>query len=727
MEKRPNFYIILELDPSIMDWSTIEKAIQNKHHSWAIQKSQGSPAARRKAERYMQLLPEIKSLLKQPENRKNEARIAIKELETEKQAQLENIDQLIYMLNSSTVSSEDVKLLVRHSGKYFSELEIKARLRQCGIRLELDTTERIERPKLETTVAKGIRSELDSLKLGNLYDFLNLEYLPKLNFRSSPKSLYERADAIYKDLSKIGKTDSDTSLKMNLAGRAKSVFTNNTEKQRYDNTLATENLVKLNNKLEIAGRHKFIETIDIKLLLQEAKKLGVTEIIAREYIEDYATKKKWSVTRKKTENFKLPLCGYCNTFATLQVEKYCRNCGEELVQPCPKCSAPTPTENAACSHCGCHTGDAPLVKALLKDGKRFMAEGDFEQAISHFNRALDYWTNWQPALYEKKRLEQLKSKNFESEPIKLIKVKKLLLLISLAIFLLIIFKSINNMPLTKTEEINLTKIQEKYQKIQQQIIQEKSRLIAIQKEINSKEQQYNKTKKCENAWLPQPEMVNIHGGKFLMGNIQGKGNSDEQPVHWVKISPFSIGRYEVTFEEYDNFAKTMGKKIPNSSGWKRANYPVINISWHDAMDYANCLSQQTGQKYRLPTEAEWEYSARAGMNTHYSWGNRKGSNNANCSKCSPVPKNKTMPVNSFKPNSFGLYNMQGNVAEWTCSEIDNKYQGKEQKCIKPNKHQSMVIRGGSWKSTAKEIRTSARANALPNERNNTLGFRMIKE
>jgi formylglycine-generating enzyme required for sulfatase activity len=274
--------------------------------------------------------------------------------------------------------------------------------------------------------------------------------------------------------------------------------------------------------------------------------------------------------------------------------------------------------------------------------------------------------------------------------------------------------------------------------IQQQIIQEKARLVAIQKEINrtiaEREKvltQYNQDKQfkkvCENAQLQQPEMVKIPEGKFLMGNIQGKGNPDEQPVHWVKIPSFSIGRYEITFEEYDHFAKAVGKTTPNSSGWKRANHPVINISWHDAVAYANCLSLQTGYKYRLPTEAEWEYAARAGTMTQYSWSNKIGINKANCSECSPLPKNQTMPVDSLKPNSFGLYNMQGNVSEWTCSEADNKYRGKEQQCVKPNEQQTIIIRGGSWKSSAKEIRTSARASALPNERNNTLGFRLVKE
>jgi tetratricopeptide (TPR) repeat protein len=261
-----------------------------------------------------------------------------------------------------------------------------------------------------------------------LYDFLSSDHSKKFSARSSVKSLYERADEIYKDLSRLGKTDPDTTLKMNLAGRAKSVFINDSEKERYDNTLAIEVLTELDQPLEIVGRNKFIETKALASLLQEAKKLGVTETVAMEYIEEYAKKRNWGVQRDvETTIVKLPLCGYCNTLATSAQEKRCRNCGEALVQPCPKCGQPTPTENSACTRCGCHTGDGLLVKALLKDGKRLLVEGEIEQAISYFNHALDYWADWQPALDEKKRAESKKRERTEAlDKIKaLVKARKL--------------------------------------------------------------------------------------------------------------------------------------------------------------------------------------------------------------------------------------------------------------------------------------------------------------
>jgi len=402
MEKRPNFYIILDIDPSITDWSTIQATIQSKRRSWSMQKNQGSPTARRKAERYLKFIPEMEVLLKEPDNCKKEAQAAIREQKQAKQVQFKELDELIKILNTNTVSTDDIKLLVRQTG--ISEKEVEERLKQRGIYLETTTKTSSKLEFLEASVAKGIRDELNSLKLNSLYEFLNLEHSPKFTNRSSPKSLYERADEIYKDLSRIGKTDTDTTLKMGLAGRAKSVFVNNKEKERYDNTLSAEILIKLDNPLEIVGRNKFIDTKGINSLLQEAKKLGATEAAAINYIEKYAEKRHWTI-QVETKIPKLAICGYCNTLATSEQDKRCRNCGEELIQDCPKCGNPTLTEDNACNNCGCHTGDAPLVKSLLKDGKQLMQEGDVEQAISYFNRVLDYWPNWQLALAEKQQAE----------------------------------------------------------------------------------------------------------------------------------------------------------------------------------------------------------------------------------------------------------------------------------------------------------------------------------
>jgi formylglycine-generating enzyme required for sulfatase activity len=238
-----------------------------------------------------------------------------------------------------------------------------------------------------------------------------------------------------------------------------------------------------------------------------------------------------------------------------------------------------------------------------------------------------------------------------------------------------------------------------------------------------------------------PEMVLIPAGSFRMGDIQGSGESDEQPVHQVSVNKFAMGKYEVSFAEYDKFAEDTGRKKPDDEGWGRGNRPVINVSWHDATAYAKWLSNQTGKLYRLPTEAEWEYAARAGTETKYWWGNdsNQACSYANVHDNTSKEKNgflwthhkctddyaQTAPVGSFQPNEFGLSDMLGNVWEWTCSEYEDKYKGKEKECINHNSNKNLVLRGGSWFNSPWYLRTAFRRRYTPDHRHDYNGFRVV--
>jgi len=225
-----------------------------------------------------------------------------------------------------------------------------------------------------------------------------------------------------------------------------------------------------------------------------------------------------------------------------------------------------------------------------------------------------------------------------------------------------------------------------------------------------------------------PEMVWIPAGSFRMGDLQGGGGSDEKPIHRVSVGRFAMGRYEVTFAEYDRFAEATGREKPSDRGWGRGNRPVINVSWYDATAYAKWLSEQTGKQYRLPTEAEWEYAARAGTETKYWWGNSIGSNKANCYRNYCGDRFEyTAPVGSFAANSFGLYDTVGNVWEWTCSESENKYKGKEQRCAKNvNKNNRLSLRGGSWSYDATRMRSANRYVGRPTNRSDYVGLRLAR-
>ena len=222
-----------------------------------------------------------------------------------------------------------------------------------------------------------------------------------------------------------------------------------------------------------------------------------------------------------------------------------------------------------------------------------------------------------------------------------------------------------------------------------------------------------------------PEMVVIPAGRFRMGDIQGGGYDNEKPVHRVNVDQFAMGKYEVTFAEYDAFAEATNRTKPDDEGWGRGNRPVINVFWHDAIAYAEWLSQQTGQTYRLPTEAEWEYAARAGTETKYWWGNEIGSNKANCWNCGDHFE-YTSPVGSFAANPFGLYDTVGNVWEWTCSEFESKYSGKEKNCISKNHARRLVIRGGSWNIEARLVRAAYRLRLSHDDRYYNVGFRLAR-
>jgi formylglycine-generating enzyme required for sulfatase activity len=217
-----------------------------------------------------------------------------------------------------------------------------------------------------------------------------------------------------------------------------------------------------------------------------------------------------------------------------------------------------------------------------------------------------------------------------------------------------------------------------------------------------------------------PEMVRIPAGSFKMGN------------NTVSMKSFYMGKYEVTFAEYDQFAEADGREKPNDWGWGRGNRPVINVSWHDATAYAEWLSQQTGETYRLPTEAEWEYAARAGTETKYWWGNTASHEYANYGKdkcCGGLLEGKdrwkyTSPVGSFSANPFGLYDTAGNVWEWTCSEYKDNYNGQEKQCS--TSASRIVLRGGSWNGVPMLVRSDYRFRFVPTYGSWYYGFRLLR-
>jgi formylglycine-generating enzyme required for sulfatase activity/predicted Ser/Thr protein kinase len=231
----------------------------------------------------------------------------------------------------------------------------------------------------------------------------------------------------------------------------------------------------------------------------------------------------------------------------------------------------------------------------------------------------------------------------------------------------------------------------------------------------------------EGVFFNETVMVQIPPSNFTVGSPPGQGDADEHPAHKVFISDFWLGKTEVTFAQFDAFCRDLGRPLPGDEGWGRSNRPVINVSWEDAENYCRWLTQKTGRRFRLPSEAEWEKAAR----DKYPWGwgapapslvNMKGSGDGFAF---------TAPVGSFPAGAspYGILDMAGNVWEWTADWFDPDYYqaspGRDPRG--PAAGLSRVVRGGSWLNGPELIRSANRSSERPDQRLNVLGFRVAMD
>ena len=217
----------------------------------------------------------------------------------------------------------------------------------------------------------------------------------------------------------------------------------------------------------------------------------------------------------------------------------------------------------------------------------------------------------------------------------------------------------------------------------------------------------------------------LKGGNFEMGDDTGV--LEERPCHRRNVDSFYISEVLVTFALYDRYCEQSGVEKPHDQGWGRDQRPVINISWSDAQRFIRWLNQTSQGHFRLPTEAEWEFAARAGSNTQFSWGDEPSAVYANGNEQWGWPRhdyqNQTSPVASFKPNPWGLFDMHGNVWEW-CQDQWKKNYRTETKISEKRR----ALRGGSWSNGGhRYLRSAYRCGIHQEAAFVNVGLRLVRD
>ena len=227
-----------------------------------------------------------------------------------------------------------------------------------------------------------------------------------------------------------------------------------------------------------------------------------------------------------------------------------------------------------------------------------------------------------------------------------------------------------------------------------------------------------------------PEMSIIPAGSYLMGSPSSSVEFSERPQHEVVFKGYAISRYEVTVKEYKRFLRATGLKRNASVVGKKDNMPVGSVDWNDANRYVKWLSKETGKNYRLPSEAEWEYAALANKVTIFPWGDDISENKANCFDCgSRWDSVGVAPVGSFPANAFGLYDMIGNITEWTADCSNTSYKGAptDGSAWLRGDCGSRIVRGGAFNTPSGDIYIKHRKAFPVESRLDSVGIRLVRD
>jgi hypothetical protein len=396
MEERPNYYVLLDLDPKIEDAAVIAKAIRDKKRRWSTESAQGSANARRKARTYLDKIGEIERVMGDKESRREEAADARRRIKEAQRASFVQLDQMIDVLPAgSTCTSDDVAKLVKGLSGRLSEQIVTTRLRERGITIEAagnagPASTGSATPCLDSTRMAQLRPNLELLSVKDLYDFL------AMNPNSSTRSLKEHADQMSRKLITDGGSDPLSNAKKELCGSCMAIFGSDAEKQKYDNALAFEAMEGLRGTIDLAGSKNSYLTIEQQdVLLQQARQRRVSPADARAFLEKIARERRWGIQGvTKLPSEELRQCGNCLALAKSPKASHCNECGHSLTIECPRCSNVVPTEDAACVKCGFPIGDWSWIKVEVDKADKLIRDLHVDEAAKQLKTLLHRWPGW---------------------------------------------------------------------------------------------------------------------------------------------------------------------------------------------------------------------------------------------------------------------------------------------------------------------------------------------
>ena len=378
-----NYYILLELDPSVKDEASINKAITAKQQQWSAERNH--PTKGVLAQQYLGKLSDIKALFANPERRNKEAEEAKQKLHEQAQEKYKKLQTAAAILIvNGEIAEKDLAALAKKFK--LSEEEtlkiIKAKIKKGEVIDLKDDGIQL----LDDSVVKKIRSDLNIVGKKDLFDFLALAPT------SSCTLILQKAQELYTQASRNANKTADVTATVSLATTCQTYLKDDATKKRYQKSLQFESFDEIKDLIDLAANDKFIDSNEYQKLIQECSKQGIPLDRAEFYIHDYCKKKGFPAPQTMgTANYKKQIqCGICNYLNDASANN-CNNCGTPLKLICPKCGKEATRGQQACSQCGFSIGDMPNVIPLIRDADIELSKGNFEDAKKYLKQAKLFW------------------------------------------------------------------------------------------------------------------------------------------------------------------------------------------------------------------------------------------------------------------------------------------------------------------------------------------------